>query len=110
MNRITLDLKRVGRCTSTPWGMADFVTTYGDGVNFFETPSHGGFQLSPERLAEMPEPFKSHQPYCGQQGWYEEDCDWSAVALSFPDLFTLTELEAASRTWSYIVERKKEAA
>jgi hypothetical protein len=57
----------------------------------------------------MPEPYRSHPPFCGKAGWYEEDCDWAVVALSFPQFFTADELEAARRTWGYILERKAES-
>jgi hypothetical protein len=65
----------------TPWGTADNAVPYADGVTFYETPSHGGFHLSPYRLAMMPSSW--HTP----DRFYEEDCEWSVVALSFPTLF-----------------------
>jgi hypothetical protein len=71
----------------TPWGTADFATEYAPGITFFETPGHGGFCLSPERNAEVLAKFPGFRPFSGAVGWYEEDCDWSAVALTFPDLF-----------------------
>lgn len=67
--------------TRTPWGAADTGYKYATGVNFYNTPGHGGFKLSDSRNAEVPVPFQR------VNGWYEEDCDWAAVAYTFPELF-----------------------
>lgn len=32
----------------------------------------------------MPKCLQDFQPW-GEPGWYEEDCDWSVVALAFPN-------------------------
>lgn len=75
---------------STPWGAVQMLETYGDGesVVFVSTASHGGFWLSPERLADMPAGLKDHQTFCGSPCWFEEDCDALIVTLAFPDLFS----------------------
>lgn len=107
MNRCPLDLLAPGaRPIQTPWGAADFATEYAPGLVLYSTPGHGGFHVSPYRLALMPEPYRSHSPFCREAGWYEEDCDWAVVALAFPQFFTETELEAARRMWSWMMERK----
>lgn len=85
---------------TTPWGRPDFHREIAPGIDWYSTPSHGGFCVSDERLAQMPEPFKSHKPFCGEAGWYEEDCDWSAVVLSFPQFFSVDETNQARRTWA----------
>lgn len=71
----------------TPWGKADFATVFGDGITFYSTPGHGGFRLSPERNAELLRKFPGFRTFSGAVGWYEEDCDWAAVALAFPEAF-----------------------
>lgn len=85
--RTTIDLSGEGRRVSTPWGMADFETYFAPGIVFYSTPSHGGFRLSPERQAQLETKFPGFKPFAGQRGWYEEDCDWAAVALTFPEAF-----------------------
>lgn len=92
----------VGR--DTPWGVADGAVEYAPGIVFFETPSHGGLWLSKARLAEMPARLRAVKPFCGVDGWYEEDCDWAIVALAFPDLFEPEHLEIAKRTRPELVQ------
>lgn len=108
MNRQTCQLPRA--VAQTPWGFAESETYYGRGLVFYSTPSHGGFHVAPWLLKNMPEPYRSHTPFCGQPGWYEEDCDWAVVALAFPQFFTQEELESARRTWQGMIERKAQDA
>ena len=70
---------------ATPWGVPDSVRCIAAGIWWVSTPSHGGYWLSPDRLAAMPEPFKVLKTF-GSVGpqWFEEDCDWAIVALAFP--------------------------
>jgi hypothetical protein len=83
----------------TPWGSADSATHYGAGVILYSTPSHGGFWLSEARRAALcPEVRAFVSPYHKSPGWFEEDCEWALVALSFPFLFTADELATARRT------------
>jgi hypothetical protein len=91
----------------TPWGRADNRVAVGNGgIAFFSTPSHGGYYVPPELRETMPQPYRAHEPFCRQAGWYEEDCDWSAVALSFPHLFGAATLEQARATWAWLEQRK----
>lgn len=78
--------------TETPWGHPDRVTEFAPGIIFLSTPSHGGFWLAPDRNAEI--------PACLRQvaGWYEEDCDWAAVAYSFPQHFSAEQCAIAERS------------
>jgi hypothetical protein len=88
--------------TSTPWGHPDTVTEIAPGIVFYSTPSHGGFWLSPERVAAMPKPLRDFVPFGGSQAgpgrWFEEDCDWSVVALSFPQFFKPEDIDVALKT------------
>ena len=68
---------------STPWGIADHSEHIADGITFYGTPSHGGFKLSADRQAKVPEYMRS------PDGWYEEDCEWSIVALVFEEKWRL---------------------
>ena len=71
---------------TTPWGPADSHTAKAPGIDWFTTPSHGGFRLSPARIIEMPERLRSIVPFAGP-GWYEEDRDATIVVLAFPQHF-----------------------
>ena len=70
----------------TPWGPAQTSEEIAPGIVRHDTASHGGFYLSPERVAEIPKPLRDFTPFAGSN-WYEEDCDWAIVALAFPQLF-----------------------
>ena len=83
--------------THTPWGIADSVTEIAPGIIRYDTPSHGGYWLSPERVAEMPKPLREFTPWAGP-GWFEEDCDWAVVALAFPQFFPEDAIPAALKT------------
>ena len=78
---------------TTPWGQSQHQKKYADGIVMYSTASHGGFHLSEKRIAEMPEPYRN----VGWP-WYEEDCDWCKVVLSFPQYFSVEDREAAKRT------------
>jgi hypothetical protein len=77
---------------STPWGMSQGATIYAEGVVFHSTASHGGFKLDRARNAAL------HPVLRIKGGWYEEDGDWSRVAIGCPDLFTDRERAQADRT------------
>ncbi len=74
------------RPPETPWGPAYSSREIAPGIVLYSTPSHGGYWLSPDRVAEMPKPLREFKPWAGPN-WYEEDCDWSIVALAFPQYF-----------------------
>lgn len=81
----------------TPWGPSQMVTEYGIGIKCYECAGHGGFHLSPERMAQLPPTLRSFVGY-GGVSWYEEDCDWAIVALAFPDYFEPRAIFHAERT------------
>ncbi len=74
---------------STPWGGSQLATIYAEGVVSHETSGHGGFHLSSDRNLQVDAAVRS------ATGWYEEDCEWAIVALTFPDLFTGYERRCA---------------
>jgi hypothetical protein len=78
--------------TSTKWGAADSSKKIAHGIMLYTTPSHGGFRVSPTKLKLMPVYFQR------KDGWYEEDCEWCMVALSFPTLFTIEQVNGAHET------------
>ena len=83
---------------TTPWGQADHHQAIAPGIDFYSTPSHGGFKLSPERLARIS---VMNLVRCRTglplQGWFEEDCDWCIVVIYFPEYFTAEEREMAAK-------------
>jgi hypothetical protein len=81
----------------TPWGPSQSSTEIAPGIVFHSTASHGGYHLSPARVASMPKPLREFQPWA-EPGWYEEDCDWYVVAWSFPQYFPDDAREAALST------------
>lgn len=77
---------------ATPWGPSQRATLYEEGVIFHSTASHGAFHLSPARNQRV------HPLLRDPGGWYEEDADWAAVALAWPNLFTGYERRLAEET------------
>lgn len=65
----------------TLWGAPDTTNERLPGLWHVTTPSHGGFVLSDERQAAMPDCLRRDDPF------YEEDVDWSLVVLAFADEF-----------------------
>lgn len=78
---------------STPWGGSQMAVIYAEGVVAHSTAGHGGFHLSAARNAKIHPLLRKDTP------WYEEDCEWAIVALSFPDLFTAHERTTAEKTF-----------
>lgn len=78
--------------TSTFWGKAQQVTKYASGINSYSTSSHGGFKLSANKNQIVPDYMRN------DNGYYEEDCEWSIIATVFPEFFTDLEKENAKKT------------
>lgn len=75
----------------TPWGTADHVETYDNGVVRVSTPSHGGMFCNPELNERVPEPLRN------ADGWYEEDLDAHCVVVAFPECFGAEDVEQATK-------------
>lgn len=68
----------------TPWGIAQVTEHIAPGITWYETHCHGGFHLSPERNALVPQELKEETwAQLGLEGWYEEDCDAEIVREVF---------------------------
>jgi hypothetical protein len=78
--------------SQTPWGISQSTTVFVEGVESHSTAGHGGFKLSAERNGHV------HPLLRAKDGWYEEDCAWAIVAITFPDLFTGFERRCAERS------------
>lgn len=87
----------IPRPQSSPWGPVQDATHVAPGIWFVSTEGHGGYLLSTERRLAMPEHLKQVYTFAGGN-WYEEDCDWSLVALAFPDTFPADALPHARAT------------
>lgn len=88
--------------TNTPWGSVQHSREIADGIVRVSTASHGGFVLSEPRMAEYNGRMTIHfSPFAGY-AYFEEDADWSVVALAFPEFFSDKDLSAAVDTvrWS----------
>lgn len=82
---------------NTPWGPSQNWEKIAPGIFSHSTASHGGFHLSAERLAAMPEHLKV--PGWGgnaARGWFEEDCDAALVMLAFPEHFPHAQGESGA--------------
>ncbi|ACM39471.1 MULTISPECIES: DUF7007 domain-containing protein [Rhizobium/Agrobacterium group] len=86
-----LDRVQARMVCSTPWGASQMATIYAEGVVSHVTAGHGGFQLSVERNSKV------HPMLRAEGGWYEEDCAWSIVTFTYPQLFTSYERRSAER-------------
>ena len=84
--------------SNSPWGQIQHSTDIAEGIRSVQTASHGGILLSPPRLAEFRAKFPNFEPWAGVAGAFEEDCDWAAVALAFPQYFDDQTLYNAVRT------------
>jgi hypothetical protein len=87
-----LGRKEIRSRAQTPWGMSQGMTVYAEGVESYSTAGHGGYKLSTERNGQV------HPLLRAEDGWYEEDCAWAIVAITFPDLFTGFERRCAERS------------
>ncbi|SEM59879.1 hypothetical protein SAMN04515666_11542 [Bosea lupini] len=87
-----LGRREVHSRAQTPWGVSQCATVYTEGVESHSTAGHGGFKLSAERNEHV------HPLLRAMDGWYEEDCAWAVVAITFPDLFTGFERRCAERS------------
>ena len=81
----------------TPWGESQGSHETAPGITCHHTASHGGVHLSPERFAAFRSRFPWFKTYAGGQ-WFEEDQDWAAVALAFPECFSDEAIRDAVRT------------
>ncbi len=82
--------------TSTPWGRAQYAAKYAPGIICYSTAGHGGFHLSSTRNAQV------HPAWRSLDGWYEEDCQWAVVAITFPAAFpgdAVAEAHQSAKRW-----------
>ena len=88
---------------NTPWGKAQTIRRFADGIDFVTTDRHGGFVLSDARMAEMPLELKALSFTCDR--FFEEDWAWAAVPLAFPRFFSDVDFRVALETYRDGVRR-----
>ena len=71
---------------SSPWGQPQHQSTLIPGIVQVSTASHGGFHLSPSRLAELPASVRDAERFNSPGPWYEEDAEVYIVAVAFPEV------------------------
>lgn len=76
----------------TPWGAAQTQTRIARGIIQVSTAGHGGIHLSSTLNAKV------HPAWRDRKGWYEEDCEWAFVALTFPQHFKPEHVEQAHKS------------
>lgn len=81
--------------TSTPWGTADYCYKYARGVIQYATPGHGGFKVAITKALQMPPALAKMGMNWGGALWFEEDCQYAAVMLAFPELFNEAQVKQA---------------
>ena len=91
----------------TPWGRADHVADIGNGILRVDTPSHGGYFVPAQLNRLIPTSWrKATWNLQGLAGWYEEDCDWALVAMTFPERFPAHAIDAARATFVHCFAAK----
>lgn len=87
--------------TNTPWGYSQQSYKFGRGITQYSTAGHGGFHVSAGLLRKMdPALRRVGGKYISwkAEGWFEEDCEWAAVVVSFPERFEPSMVAAAEKT------------
>jgi len=76
----------------SPWGVVDEASSRAVGITDVGTPGHGGVKLSAERNRAV------HPAWRRPGGWYEEDCEWAIVAMTFPECYSPEHAAFAKQT------------
>lgn len=82
----------------TPWGDPHSIRVVAEGVVRYTTGGHGGYYLSAERVASMPDGLRPKELDADRGAWFEEDEEWALVALAFPMYFEEDAIQSARRT------------
>ena len=95
----------------TPWGESYSADVLEPGIAFHATSSHGGYKVDRPLLDKIPLAWR-RASFGGQglQGWFEEDCDWCIVALTFPGHFPHLQKEAQATFNHYIAQKLEPVA
>ncbi len=92
--------------TNTPWGHAQNAQMIGAGVYSVETASHGGIFVTDEMLPAIPAAWRAYAKKWSQsENWFEEDCAWSAVAVTFPTMFSPDVVDRAHKISAHFLPK-----
>jgi hypothetical protein len=69
----------------SPWGAVQHRKEVAPGIWSVATASHGGIYLSDARMAKVPAHLQ--ETHYSRGNWFEEDCDWAIVVVTFPEAF-----------------------
>lgn len=95
--------RREAIAVQTPWGPAQTVTKLSETVTHYTTASHGGYHVKDVSLALIKPEWRAYaKRWSGSENWFEEDCAWAAVALTFPSLFPAEGVEHAKRAIAWV--------
>jgi hypothetical protein len=75
----------------TPWGPAESIRPVTGGILIIGTGTHGGYRLTKKKNRAVPDQWRV------PDGWYEEDCGWAPLAITFPEAFPDVDQEHARR-------------
>lgn len=87
-----------------PWGAIQTHDKVAEGIYFIQTGGHGGYLVTRDRYAEMPQYLRE----CSftKDQWFEEDCSWCAVVIAWPHYFTSRMVEAARDTYARVYKQE----
>jgi hypothetical protein len=93
--------------TDTPWGTPQTIDVIAPGIAFVTTASHGGYFLAPAQNEQVPLHWREISfKGLALAGWYEEDADWSMVAIIHPYAFIPEEIRIARATAEHWLDKK----
>ena len=76
----------------SPWGIIKNVNPVTEGIDFVTTEGHGGYRLSKTQNDKVDRRLRINS------GFYEEDCEWSFIYVTFPELFPVSARTPAEAT------------
>lgn len=83
----------------TPWGASQTVKPLSNGITWVSTAGHGGVFVPKKLLGRIPAAYQAYAAkWTGSPQWYEEDCAWACVAVSFPEVFSAEDVATAKQT------------
>jgi hypothetical protein len=87
-----------------PWGQVQLTQIIAPGITHVITAGHGGYLVTRDRYAEM----SQHLRECSytKDQWFEEDCSWCAVVLTWPQYFSLGMVAAARDTYARVYKQE----
>jgi len=78
----------------TPWGKPQEQKEISPDICWYTTSSHGGYWISKKYWEYLKEQWPKFDSFTGDQ-WLEEDCDWFAPLVLWPQFFPQSEVKIA---------------